>query len=229
MLSNVVLRVKGRDAPNVTLLFRNVSSSGLVPNYEGDPMVVTAEKQVLAAGGRVVYSPTSSVKLLINNFDQSPQKEAVQQDQDGVVSYSFVDQYMKGDSILAFADSRYSNGADKRFVAYVLNATVANRVPVSRWAYAGWNTNGNTLGWAIAQAILLHTSKSLAPIEGLSFCEFCCPCRQADQECVALYLNVLRITEDRDWQANYRQLLRDYMARVPGVPYDDLGYDLPFY
>jgi len=59
-------------------------------------------------------------------------------------------------SILGFADNRYSNGADIAFVKYILDKTQSCQRNITEWAYAGWNTDGNTLGTVISNSILIY-------------------------------------------------------------------------
>ena len=61
------------------------------------------------------------------------------------------------DQVIGFIDNKYSNGADIRFVDYLLKKTKECGRNISRWTYAGWNTNGNTVGTVVANTIILHT------------------------------------------------------------------------
>jgi hypothetical protein len=65
-------------------------------------------------------------------------------------------------SILGFADNRYSNGADVGFVKYLLSKTQSCQRNISEWAYAGWNTDGNTLGTVISNSILTYLFKGIS-------------------------------------------------------------------
>lgn len=231
LLSYAVRTGSKRPAPRVSLVFRNFSSAELIPNYEGDPLVLTAERQIEAAGGVPDYSSKGDILLLINNFDSAPQKEAAQQFTDPNVSYGFFDRFVCSPEqpFLAFADSRYSNGADGKFVEYALSRTRACGIATGKWTYAGWNTNGNTLGTTVANAVLLYSTQGVRPAPAPPLCAQCCGCQQADTPCVNGYFNVLRVTEDRDWQTLFREQLRTYMKAVPGLPYDQLALDLPFF
>eukprot|EP00944_MAST-04C_sp_MAST-4C-sp1_P000881 g881.t1 len=62
--------------------------------------------------------------------------------------------------ILALADVRYSNGGDMSFVGWLENLIGEADRPCltpGLFAYAAWNTDGNTLGTVAANAILLST------------------------------------------------------------------------
>jgi len=57
---------------NINTIYRNQSTSSLIPNYEGEPLIDTVRNQIIAAGGRIYPAP--AVTLLINNFDGPTQK-----------------------------------------------------------------------------------------------------------------------------------------------------------
>lgn len=44
-------------------------------------------------------------------------------------------------------------------MAYIIDKTLKNKRNISEWAYAGWNTNGNTLGTVVANSILISILK----------------------------------------------------------------------
>mmetsp|Transcript_26345 Transcript_26345/g.44472 ORF Transcript_26345/g.44472 Transcript_26345/m.44472 type:complete len:554 (-) Transcript_26345:389-2050(-) len=202
--------------------YRDPSTTSSIPGYEGQPMVDTLEQQVAAAGGVVVSSDsdTSScdVYLLVNNFSEDEQLEASQQP-----SNSDPELYSCFDSVIAeawvgrsrpapvgFADNRYANGADLSFLQYMANRTAHTSFQQS--AYAGWNTNGNTLGTVIANTVLLS-------IFGES----------RDQPNAVF--NSLRLLEDGDYQADVRQQLVAYVDQVTNTDETSsyLTPDLTFY
>lgn len=60
-------------------------------------------------------------------------------------------------------------------------------------------------------------------------CPQCSPCNPGDYTCANSYFNLLRILEDRDWQAILRQKLVSYIVDVPTDNVYKLDSDLPFY
>jgi hypothetical protein len=130
--------------------------------------------------------------LLVNNFglDEFPQIEAPDQTTAGrsTADYAMFTPAACGSegarsAAVSMADNRYSNGADVLAVAYLYEraadgdcaapapTTNAGGLGLDRTAYAGWNTDGNTLGTAIANLVLLHY-----------FGEFGGPQRRAERE-----------------------------------------------
>jgi hypothetical protein len=107
---------------------------------------------------------------------------------------------------------------------------------MSEWAYAGWNTNGNTLGSVIANTVILSAvrrygegrSLGTTPSSG-KYCKYCTCCVRGDYKCGNAYFNLLRILEDRDWQAILRQKMISYIQEVPDENFNHLDQDSEFY
>ena len=76
--------------------------------------------------------------------------------------------------------------------------------------YAGWNTDGNTLGTVISNIILLNVFPNANPTGNSQF-------------------NTLRILEDCYYQALVRSELIDYVMNVTGDDINNLATDLQFY
>lgn len=160
--------------------------------------------------------------LLVNNFSGDEQAEASQQPLEGnSTAYSIfndaIDFALKSqDNIIpvGFCDNRYANGADKFFVEYMSSQT-ANLSGLQWTTYAGWNTNGNTIGTVVANTILLalfgHDSDEI---------------RQANAA-----FNSLRILEDMSYQADWRQALVTYADSISNTDESSryLTPDLEFY
>jgi hypothetical protein len=94
---------------------------------------------------------------------------------------------------------RYSNGADNFFVDYIVDRTTVGPFPMgtNQWCYAGWNTDGNTLGTVISNALILHMYRN-----------------QPSTASANTYFNTLRILEDKYWQAIVRQQVSNYANQV---------------
>jgi len=91
-------------------------------------------------------------------------------------------------TIMGFCDNRYANGGDHYFVKYMQNKLQQQQLRVN--AYAGWNTNGNTIGTIVSNVILLHLFR--------------------DYESNAMFTS-LRLIEDHEYQADHRQFLNSYI------------------
>ena len=73
-----------------------------------------------------------------------------------------VKRYLKQGKAVAVADIAYGNGADNALVRKLFEEEVAEKLA----AYGGWNTAGNTLGFALGQG-LLSKSMDTADLQSL--------------------------------------------------------------
>jgi len=219
LLSRASVDNSKSSAPKVLVVFRDPSTKEYIPNYEGQPLVSTIESQIKGAGGAPIIYNTSQVLddidvlLITNNFSEQKQLEAPAQPLDRNTTdflcfNSFIEKYKQKDVVIGFADVRYSNGGDIVFVEWVLGLN--DSIGLGKYAYAGWNTNGNTLGTVISNSILLHLFRDF----GDSNRRF----------------TILRLLEDDFYQATFRQYLSIYAENVspPDSP-SNLSNDLLFY
>eukprot|EP00945_MAST-04E_sp_MAST-4E-sp1_P001929 g1929.t1 len=208
--------------PLVSILWRAPNATKLIPNYENQPIEETVRDQIEACGGQVVEGNEADYDILfaVNNFASSPQLEASQQ---GPPSPKSSRDYQVFDGAcdscgktLALADVRYSNGGDLAFVEYIKShingKDTAPCLTPGRFSYAGWNTDGNTLGTVAANAVILAVlnDNSLTLEENKRF-------------------TLLRLLEDVYYQGTG---VRDTLIEYIGTTSDDineLNADLPFY
>jgi hypothetical protein len=70
---------------------------------------------------------------------------------------------------------------------------------LTQWAYAGWNTNGNTLGTVISNSVLLWVYRNKKQVKHSYFdttheaSNYISPCLLGDIKCANSYFNTLRI------------------------------------
>jgi hypothetical protein len=152
--------------------------------------------------------------LIMNNFAENPQIEAPDQDfslpTSQFDSLSNITVTGRGKCPVAFADVRYSNGADAAFTQWLLQFG-PELLPLASVAYAGWNTGqflfyafcfsvvrlftlglaGNSLGTAVANVVLLAALREKVQTSAADF-------------------TVLRLLEDWHYQSVVRQLLKKY-------------------
>ena len=209
MLSQIVVNIKEStgEKPTFAVHYRNSTTQNYIPNYEGAPLNASVLKQIHAAGGQLINessSTTADILVLVNNWSTETQEEASAQQTCADYSPLTVP---PSTSLIVYADVRYSNGGDRCFSEWI-----RNRTSLGSYTYAGWNTNGNTLGTCLSNGVLIHyyqTSQS-ALKENRRF---------------TLY----RFVEDVHYQAYLRQLLAAYLTMVSHDPSDQLNNDLNFY
>ncbi len=225
MLSMCAIRVRDKGAVRLGVVYRDPKSSENVPNYEGQPMSTTLLQQVEAAGGVItnlqenMHAEVDAI-LFVNNFSSQSQLEASAQpsdDERDIVFKNFHASLIENlnKRPLGFCDNRYSNGADKHLVSYI--ARWANSSRLETITYAGWNTDGNTIGTVVSNTILLslHWNRKISRYENAAF-------------------NSLRLIEDYAYQAVVRNDLVAYLSTIspslfPNQNSISLGTDLPFY
>lgn len=223
MLSRfAVSQVRENDQKPVTLttVFRDPSNINAIPSYEGQAMISTLTQQIVAAGGKLLdESEEGDAILLVNNFSGDYQQEATQQPSSGDTSiYSifntYIDKAIAQSKAIGFCDNRYANGGDRYFVSYMVEKTANYRFQFA--TYAGWNTDGNTIGTVVSNTILLH----LFPQSTSS------TSKQANAK-----FNSLRLLEDYYYQADYRQVLSSYVDQITNTEENssNLTPDLSFY
>ena len=243
--------------PMIATLREQIAAAGATA-----PGLPGAEAQRRSDGGR---GSGRGVVLLVNNFgtDEFPQKEASEQTTEGrsTADYAVFSPYICGaggvGNVVSLVSNRYSNGADVLVVQYLEEladrADCASAPPTSnvrglgldRLAFAGWNTDGNSLGCAISNLVVLayfadfgaaaepparlwaRASALAAERRGALPAS---PQRRALSASAAnAYFNALRMTEDDFYQAGLRQTLAAYSDSVNGEGSDGLGLDLAFY
>lgn len=185
-------------------------------------MSATLEQQLVAANGKLLTTDdlgqtNHEVLLFVNNFSEEEQLEASQQpasSENGDDQFYMFDSWiMKALSqepvtVMGFCDNRYANGGDHPFVQYMSHRLQRQRLEVN--AYAGWNTNGNTIGTIVSNVILLHLFR--------------------DYERNAMFTS-LRLIEDHDYQSDHRQFLISYVNQITNSQdvASNLTADLSFY
>ena len=127
-----------------------------VPTYEDDTVAESAKQHIFATGAFPSKNPaTADFILLVNTPYNGKTPEASDEKNTGVAdknTRAFADKvqsYLERGNKVIVADSAYSNGADNALVKELFRRGLAYKVA----AYGGWNTSGNTLGFALAQGI----------------------------------------------------------------------------
>ena len=210
-------RKRVAEPPCVRVVYRLPGSKQLIPNYESQPMENTVTDQLIAAGlsecaGSSTSEDDSFFTLAVNNFLAEPQFEAPQQLQPDVPVANFTpfDDILSscGQKVVSFADSRFSNGGDLSLLSW-LQALRPDQTLPCNITYAGWNTDGNTLGTSIAAGAVMSVFGG------------------AETPAAKLF-NLYRVLEDASYQASVRQRLQQYAVDSEDDT-TNLSTDLEFY
>lgn len=129
----------------------------LVAPYEGVPIRATARSQIAAVGGRMVDDPRDAEVVLAvlppepeGDWALAPPVPDAARDRRHQQAADRVADLVQAGAWVAVADTAFPNGGSPAFVGRL----VERGVLASLGAYAGWNTAGNSLGSALAQAVV---------------------------------------------------------------------------
>lgn len=152
-------------APAFGLAFGREETADLPAPYEDRPLRETAAQQVEAAGARLAPGGTppgeDAIELFINTpvrrygdaFAASRSADALDDVCDGSPGLiAAIAARLAAGAPAAVADVALANGADPLFTDRLLRELPWTRLH----GYAAWNTAGNTLGTAVAMAVLRH-------------------------------------------------------------------------
>ena len=141
--------------PAVYIRYAAENASAIIPPYEDRPMGETVKYHVMAAGGRLASCFADSDVVLCLTAPSKGMTEARYQNKHTVEYDCFrnvpelIDFVSVGKPFI-IADNAYANGGELA----LLNVLNEEKLLDKPAAYAGWNTNANTLGTALAQGFL---------------------------------------------------------------------------
>lgn len=146
-----------RKSPTVYPMYVEGVGPKTIPQYSDLPLGKSVPEQVIAAGGKIVYSPDAAdVVLAINTpadgtmYDStnlSNQYYASPANKRYIVNLG---RMLEKGANISLADVAFSNGGDNGF----MNEMSLRGFTEKLSAYNGWNTADNTVGFAIAQGML---------------------------------------------------------------------------
>ena len=159
ILSNLLMARLGR-TPRVRVVYSHPEDRVLVASYEDRPIEETVEGQIRACGCALVEDG-EDCDFVLGVTPPSPRRtdyrpeflDGDRQTRTAVYQtflQALADWQTHGVPV-ALADLAYPNGADPLLMELILSATCPLRLGTLA-AYGAWNTAGNTLGVAVAQA-----------------------------------------------------------------------------
>lgn len=186
LLARLINKDKGL-TPLIYPRFSSTKGPFLIPLYEDRILMETLKYHVMAAGGILVDSLDGADIVLMMNTPAEKMYEAWDQNNLQIQSNSnknlvefveFMDYIVNTKQLpCAVADVAYSNGGDLKLIHNMVTKNLLFKVA----AYAGWNTNANTLGTVICQASLFNiygkTKEhldflALRYVEDVGYCSF---------------------------------------------------------
>lgn len=170
----------------ISPVYLNPESINKISKYEDITVKESVESQIELAGGILSDIKNSDLIMLVNNF-KTQQGDPVM----GCSTQLFEGCLKIPDKPYFIADIVNANGADNNFIKELFKKDSLKQF----FGYAGWNTTGNTLGSAIAAALIYFTAKH--------------PDKRG-----FLNLQMTRFLDDWAYQANVRQVIKDNIDNI---------------
>lgn len=147
-------------APRIYPFYASVLGPTIVPNYEDRPMYESLKSHVRVVGARFADVPAEAdIMLAINAPGKVMQESFVDPAEVDLTYTSYrnladftqrIAEYLAEGRRVALCDSAFSNGGERALIEQLDRRGVLGELA----SYAGWNTNCNTLGTTLAQAII---------------------------------------------------------------------------
>jgi hypothetical protein len=145
------------EVPLVQIVYAPGKGGTTVASYEDDTVANSARQHVYVTGGVPIWRhERADLVLAINTPKDGVTLEASSPENDYLVEpeiekfTTLVETVVDNGKAVAVADIKYGNGADNALVSNLF----ANGLEYKVASYAGWNTAGNTIGYALAQGLL---------------------------------------------------------------------------
>lgn len=157
LLQRAVARLQ-YDYPMVNVVYAPGVGGATIPSYEDNTVAESAKQHILAAGAFPVKRKDNADLVLAVNTPKDGKclesgnpvntSATTPEVQDFVVNA--LDLIYHDKRSVVVADVKYGNGADNSLISLMFKEGIAYEVA----AYGGWNTSGNSLGFALAQGLL---------------------------------------------------------------------------
>lgn len=145
------------ELPLVNVTYAPGKGGGTIPSYEDDTVAKSARQHIFAAGAFPArLRKNADLVLAINTPKDGKTLEAANEANSYTVPVETerfankVKRLLQHGHEVAVADVKYGNGADNALVKTLFERGLAYRLA----AYSGWNTAGNSVGFALAQGLL---------------------------------------------------------------------------
>lgn len=150
------------EKPTFSIVYPLGGAGKTLPGYEDQTIDKTIAEHVEAVGGTMTTAGKPTVLLAVNTPLSTSTSESEAFGNLPMVSQAtnaFVDRIQQATEqgvTVSVADIAYNNGSDNTLVGAMYKRDLLYKIG----AYNGWNTASNTVGYAIAQGLLL---KSMSP------------------------------------------------------------------
>ena len=212
LLCRILLKHHGL-LPKVYVKYLTDGARSLIPLYEGLPLSATTSYQLHSAGcvtadtcaeADIVLLETAASGSMEEAWSQPSRSPSYFAERNFPEMLSFIKRMRGAGKVVTVADNAYANGGDLDLIR-ILDA---DHLLMDLQGYAGWNTNANTMGCAIAMGVCAF----LYGEQGL----FHDPAAEAQRR----NFLISRYLEDACYQADVRQCVTEKIS--------PLGFDYFF-
>ncbi len=177
----------------------------IIPLYEDRPMNESLKYHVRVCGGELVDNPEDADLILAINSPGKTMQEASEQPLSIDLTYTShrnlldfvykIEKHISKGRKVILSDSAFANGGDLTLIDYLDRIDIFEKLT----AYAGWNTNCNTLGTVISSGVYSLNSDNKNQIKHL----------------------IYRLIEDTFYQSKVRmKVIKDFLP-ANGLSYYD--------
>ncbi len=144
--------------PKVYVKYATEAAKMMIPKYEGVRLGTTIGFHILSAGCIQVEDEEKADIIMVVTAPDNKMEEAFEQpsispnynaERNMAEIMRYIAEKIAEGKRVAIADNAYSNGGELDLIR-MMNK---HRILMAVRAYAGWNTNGNTLGTVLAEAV----------------------------------------------------------------------------
>jgi hypothetical protein len=144
--------------PRVYVKYAADAAKHMIPKYEGVRLSTTIGFHILSAGcipveqeeaADVIMVVTAADEQMEEAFDQPSISPHYNAERNMAEIMRYIRENLSKGKRVVLTDNAYSNGGELDFIRMLNKHGILMDVS----AYAGWNTNGNTLGTVLAQAV----------------------------------------------------------------------------
>ncbi|MCJ7842733.1 DUF4127 family protein [Lederbergia sp. NSJ-179] len=149
--------------PEIFIRYSSTKGPFMIPKYEDRPLSESIKSHITAAGGvhvhneeknhfiLMVYSPAIAQREMAQSGFKVEQRHRTYFSEVNIREFvQAMNWYLGNRKNIALADVAVTNGADHSLMQLLEKKEMFEQL----MSYAGWNTNGNTMGTVIAHAII---------------------------------------------------------------------------
>lgn len=145
--------------PKVFVKYSASGAENVIPPYEDRPLGETVKSYILSSGGQLAYCISECDIVLALNIPPSKVKESRYQSSHSIEYDCFrnipefiytIEHCIETNIPVMIGDNAYANGGELALLKILDHKKLLWKLA----GYAGWNTNGNTLGTVISQGLL---------------------------------------------------------------------------